>query len=203
MSRYRSKPVRGMLEFLDRIARALPLLHSLFANIQDFVTTCRHWPVLVMGVSDLPSSIACGACALQPGSGFPLSLAEASAKGRAEEAYPVLVLGTQVTPSGPSCEGWLRKHIFMLHVSQESRQNLYTELLRPVTLETAAYSSSHALLRVPGIQVPCAVLSVDMTLPALTDSKMLYCLTAAHVFDTDVLLEQSHVVRKWQLPASC
>ena len=49
-----------------------------------------------MGVSDLPGSIACGACALQPGSGFPLSLAEASAKGRAEEAYPVLVLGTQV-----------------------------------------------------------------------------------------------------------
>ena len=54
--------------------------------------------MLVMGVSDLPSSIACGACALQPGSGFPLSLAEASAKGRAEEAYPVLVLGTQVNP---------------------------------------------------------------------------------------------------------
>lgn len=53
--------------------------------------------MLVVGVSDLPSSIACGACALQPGSGFPLSLAEASSKGRAEEAYPVLVLGTQVS----------------------------------------------------------------------------------------------------------
>ena len=60
------------------------------------MTFCRHWPVVVMGMSDLPSSIACGACALQPGSGFPLSLAEASSKGRAEEAYPVLVLGTQV-----------------------------------------------------------------------------------------------------------
>ncbi len=59
--------------------------------------------MLVMGVSDLPSSIACGACALQPGSGFPLSLAEASSKGRAEEAYPVLVLGTQAS-IGPFCQ---------------------------------------------------------------------------------------------------
>ena len=50
-----------------------------------------------MGVSDLPSSIACGACALQPGCSFPLSLADASAKNKAEEAYPVLVLGTEVS----------------------------------------------------------------------------------------------------------
>jgi len=57
--------------------------------------------VLVMGVADLPSSIAAGACALQPGCGFPLGLTEASAKGRAEEAYPVLVLGTQVTHFSP------------------------------------------------------------------------------------------------------
>lgn len=55
--------------------------------------------MLVMGVTDLPSSIAGGACALQPGCGFPLGLTEASAKGRAEEAYPVLVLGTQVNIS--------------------------------------------------------------------------------------------------------
>ena len=59
--------------------------------------------MLVMGMSDLPSSIACGACALQPGSGFPLSLAEASSKGRAEEAYPVLVLGTQVILASYLC----------------------------------------------------------------------------------------------------
>ena len=59
--------------------------------------TCRHWPVVVMGVSDLPGSIAGGACALQPGSSFPLSLADVSTKLRAEEAYPVLVLGTQVS----------------------------------------------------------------------------------------------------------
>ena len=62
--------------------------------------THRHWPVVVMGVSDLPGSIAGGACALQPGSSFPLSLADVSAKHRAEEAYPVLVLGTQVSIAG-------------------------------------------------------------------------------------------------------
>ena len=71
-------------------------LHNLRCTDDSDGTLCRHWPVVVMGMSDLPSSIACGACALQPGSGFPLSLAEASSKGRAEEAYPVLVLGTQV-----------------------------------------------------------------------------------------------------------
>ena len=52
--------------------------------------------MLVMGVADLPASIAGGACVLQPGCGFPMNLAEVSAKGRPEEAYPVLVLGTQV-----------------------------------------------------------------------------------------------------------
>ena len=65
--------------------------------------THRHWPVVVMGVSDLPGSIAGGACALQPGSSFPLSLADVSAKHRAEEAYPVLVLGTQVSIAGELC----------------------------------------------------------------------------------------------------
>ena len=52
--------------------------------------------MLVMGVADLPASIVGGACALQPGCGFPMNLTEVSAKGRPEEAYPVLVLGTQV-----------------------------------------------------------------------------------------------------------
>ena len=59
-----------------------------------------------MGVADLPSSIAAGACVLQPGCGFPLGLPEASAKGRAEEAYPVLVLGTQVN-NFSACAGYL------------------------------------------------------------------------------------------------
>ena len=56
--------------------------------------------MLVMGVADLPASIAGGACALQPGCGFPMNLSEVSAKGRPEEAYPVLVLGTQVGTLG-------------------------------------------------------------------------------------------------------
>jgi hypothetical protein len=60
----------------------------------------RHWPVLVMGVGDLPANIAGGACTLQPGCGFPMNLTEVSAKGRPEEAYPVLVLGTQVGITG-------------------------------------------------------------------------------------------------------
>lgn len=69
------------------------------AFLHSASVACRHWPVVVVGVSDLPRSIAGGACALQPGSSFPLSLADVGAKPRAEEAYPVLVLGTQVSAS--------------------------------------------------------------------------------------------------------
>jgi hypothetical protein len=49
-----------------------------------------------MAVNDLPRSIIAGGCVTDPAIGFPLSLAEVSAKGRPEEAYPVLIIGTQV-----------------------------------------------------------------------------------------------------------
>lgn len=56
----------------------------------------RHWPVVVAAVADLPRGVAGGGCASAPGVGFPLALADVSAKCKPEEAYPALVMGTQV-----------------------------------------------------------------------------------------------------------
>lgn len=52
--------------------------------------------MVVAAAADLPRAIAGGGCASASGVGFPLPLADASAKCKPEEAYPVLVMGTQV-----------------------------------------------------------------------------------------------------------
>ena len=52
--------------------------------------------MVVAAVADLPRAVAGGGCAAAAGVGFPTALADASAKCRPEEAYPVLVMGTQV-----------------------------------------------------------------------------------------------------------
>jgi hypothetical protein len=51
---------------------------------------------VVAAVADLPRSVAGGSCASAAGVGFPLALADVSAKWKPEEAYPALVMGTQV-----------------------------------------------------------------------------------------------------------
>lgn len=61
-----------------------------------YLLLCRHWPVVVAAVADLPRSVAGGSCASAAGVGFPLALADVSAKCKPEEAYPALVMGTQV-----------------------------------------------------------------------------------------------------------
>ncbi|CAL8466428.1 g5964 [Coccomyxa elongata] len=63
---------------------------------QDPVDLNRHWPVVVAAVADLPRAVAAGGCAPAAGVGFPTALADASAKCRPEEAYPVVVMGTQM-----------------------------------------------------------------------------------------------------------
>ncbi|KAK9812968.1 hypothetical protein WJX72_006606 [[Myrmecia] bisecta] len=56
----------------------------------------RHWPVVVASMNDLPREVASGGtCALCEGTSFPLPLAEASTTGRPDDAYPVLIIGTQ------------------------------------------------------------------------------------------------------------
>lgn len=67
---------------------------------------CRHWPVLVMAVHDLPRGIISGGCTPDPSIGFPMTLEEVSPKNRPEEAYPVLVIGTQVGRQKISCCLW-------------------------------------------------------------------------------------------------
>lgn len=49
-----------------------------------------------MAVHDLPRGIISGGCTTDPSIGFPMTLEEVSPKNRPEEAYPVLVIGTQV-----------------------------------------------------------------------------------------------------------
>jgi hypothetical protein len=58
----------------------------------------RHWPVIVAAAADLTRGVAAGAssAACPPaGPGFPLPLAEASPGCKPDQAYPVLVIGTQ------------------------------------------------------------------------------------------------------------
>lgn len=52
--------------------------------------------MVIAAVADLPRAVAAGGCAPAAGVGFPTALADASAKCHPEEAYPVLVMGTQV-----------------------------------------------------------------------------------------------------------
>ena len=65
---------------------------------------CRHWPVIVSSVDQLPQSVAAGGSLHCNGdSAFPLKLSEASSNGRPEFALPVMALGTQVGCSPASC----------------------------------------------------------------------------------------------------
>ena len=88
-----------VLSPLSSLTDPCPRLPLCGGNAGQTRAARRHWPVVVMAVSDLTRAIACGGSSTAPGGpAFPLGLAEASPTGKPEEAYPVMVMGTQVLP---------------------------------------------------------------------------------------------------------